>query len=191
MSANSTSRQTGFTIVELLIVIVVIGVLAAITVVAYSGIQERANNTAVIAAAKQVQQIITAYKTTNGSLPVAYNACLTTDNSCTTYTGVEQTNDNNALMTELRKIGTPPSSVPGTNPTYHGLYYNYYSPRTYNGNVAPALLMYWLKGEQQDCQLANVGRQLPGTATEINPYETSTTGYTSSGNGITNCWVSL
>lgn len=36
------ARTTGFTIVELLIVIVVIGILAAITVVAYNGIQERA-----------------------------------------------------------------------------------------------------------------------------------------------------
>lgn len=39
-----TRKQTGFTIVELLIVIVVIGVLAAITVVAYNGIQQRAIN---------------------------------------------------------------------------------------------------------------------------------------------------
>jgi prepilin-type N-terminal cleavage/methylation domain-containing protein len=36
--------QRGFTIVELLIVIVVIAVLAAITVVAYSGVQSRAKN---------------------------------------------------------------------------------------------------------------------------------------------------
>ena len=35
-------RQTGFTIVELLIVIVVIGILAAITMVAYNNVQERA-----------------------------------------------------------------------------------------------------------------------------------------------------
>jgi len=35
---------TGFTIVELLIVIVVIAILAAISVVAYTGIQNRANN---------------------------------------------------------------------------------------------------------------------------------------------------
>ncbi|MNQ19625.1 Type II secretion system protein G precursor [compost metagenome] len=38
-------RPTGFTIVELLIVIVIIGILAAITVVAYNGIQQRAQNT--------------------------------------------------------------------------------------------------------------------------------------------------
>lgn len=36
------TKQTGFTIVELLIVIVVIGVLAAITIVAFNGIQQRA-----------------------------------------------------------------------------------------------------------------------------------------------------
>lgn len=42
-----TSKQTGFTIVELLIVIVVIGILAAITIVAYSGIQNRANDSVV------------------------------------------------------------------------------------------------------------------------------------------------
>lgn len=36
-------RQEGFTIVELLIVIVVIGILAAITIVAFNGIQTRAN----------------------------------------------------------------------------------------------------------------------------------------------------
>lgn len=36
------NKNSGFTIVELLIVIVVIGILAAITIVAYNGIQERA-----------------------------------------------------------------------------------------------------------------------------------------------------
>lgn len=40
-------KQTGFTIVELLIVIVVIAILAAITIVAYNGIQQRAANAAV------------------------------------------------------------------------------------------------------------------------------------------------
>ena len=40
-------KQFGFTIVELLIVIVVIGILAGITVVAYSGVQNRAHDAAI------------------------------------------------------------------------------------------------------------------------------------------------
>lgn len=50
---------SGFTIVELLIVIVVIGILAAITIVAYNGIQARAQNASVqndlTAMAKKIQ----------------------------------------------------------------------------------------------------------------------------------------
>jgi general secretion pathway protein G len=42
------TKQPGFTIVELLIVIVVIGILAAITIVAYNGVQNRARDTAAV-----------------------------------------------------------------------------------------------------------------------------------------------
>lgn len=41
MQAKWMRKKSGFTIVELLIVIVVIGILAAITIVAYNGIQQR------------------------------------------------------------------------------------------------------------------------------------------------------
>jgi prepilin-type N-terminal cleavage/methylation domain-containing protein len=47
-------REIGFTIVELLIVIVIIGILAAITIVTYNGIQERARLSSAMAFERQI-----------------------------------------------------------------------------------------------------------------------------------------
>lgn len=64
---NKASR--GFTIVELLIVVVIIAILAAITIVAYNGIQARANNSSAIATANSMARKMTAYYTLKGSYP--------------------------------------------------------------------------------------------------------------------------
>jgi prepilin-type N-terminal cleavage/methylation domain-containing protein len=53
---SKTQAQKGFTIVELLIVVVVIAILAAITIVSYNGITSRANTSAATAAAATVQK---------------------------------------------------------------------------------------------------------------------------------------
>lgn len=68
---SSRYRSKGFTIVELLIVIVVIAILAAITVVSFQGIQQRAKNTARIAEVKSWQKIFNIYASLNGSYPSA------------------------------------------------------------------------------------------------------------------------
>lgn len=57
-----TASQSGFTIVELLIVIVVIGILAAITIVAYNGIQERARASSVTSALGQANRKLAVYQ---------------------------------------------------------------------------------------------------------------------------------
>ena len=54
MKLISTSKNYGFTIVELLIVIVVIAILASISIVSYNGIQNRAKATAAASTAKNV-----------------------------------------------------------------------------------------------------------------------------------------
>lgn len=62
-------KQIGFTIVELLIVVVVIAILASITVVAYNGIQNRTYNTKVMNTMQQVSKLIEAYNAQHGSYP--------------------------------------------------------------------------------------------------------------------------
>jgi prepilin-type N-terminal cleavage/methylation domain-containing protein len=69
ISVGKTNKQSGFTIVELLIVIVVIGILAAITIVAYNGIQARANNAARISEAQQLAKVLSIYRTNNDQYP--------------------------------------------------------------------------------------------------------------------------
>lgn len=61
----------GFTIVELLIVIVVIAILAAISIIAYNGIQDRANNAIVQSDLQQAAKKLLQYKILKGQYPAA------------------------------------------------------------------------------------------------------------------------
>lgn len=70
-------KQSGFTIVELLIVIVVIGILASITIVAYNGVQGRANDAAVQSDVRKVGEALQNYMALNSSLPVSEAALKT------------------------------------------------------------------------------------------------------------------
>ena len=63
------AKTRGFTIVELLIVIVVIAIIATITIVSYTGIQDRANRVATTQALAQYVKALTLYRTTNPSYP--------------------------------------------------------------------------------------------------------------------------
>ena len=62
-------KQNGFTIVELLVVIVVISILASVTVVAFSGIQERAIEAVARSDLKANHTKILQYQILNGSYP--------------------------------------------------------------------------------------------------------------------------
>lgn len=73
-SSLKRDNRHGFTIVELLIVIVVIGILAAIVIVAYNGVQGRASDTQRVAAINSIRKALELYRTDNGVYPTAINS---------------------------------------------------------------------------------------------------------------------
>jgi prepilin-type N-terminal cleavage/methylation domain-containing protein len=95
---TNSPKQKGFTIVELLIVIVVIGILAAITIVAYNGIQDRARASSVSSALSQAAKKLAVYQVDNPDL-------YPTDKAALDALGIKDTNDVTYQYT--RTSGTP------------------------------------------------------------------------------------
>lgn len=112
-------HKQGFTIVELLIVIVVIGILAAITIVAFNGIQERSKNTQTVNAVAAYVKLIKLYKVDEGTHPDIHSVCLGTGypgGECRAGWG-ESSTFNETMLGNYMK-GTPPA------PDYTEMYYS-------------------------------------------------------------------
>ena len=64
------TRRNGFTLVELLIVVVIIALLASIVLMAYNGVQKRSRNVSMVQGMKQYRTLIDSYKAVNGVFPI-------------------------------------------------------------------------------------------------------------------------
>ena len=112
----------GFTVVELLIVIVVISILATLTTVAYNGVIERSQDAVIASTVESYAKAITTYRAKNGRWPLASEAttaaCIGNDTSYSStygylYPGICSTLPNastNTTFNELMKsyIPNPP-----------------------------------------------------------------------------------
>lgn len=188
--ASQCDAQRGFTIVELLVVIVVIGILAAITVVSYRGVQQRAYNVSRITAARQALEMVNTYVALNGAYPFTGGGgrCIGEgypDNACW---GVNSSSPvpvslSDDINTPLKTVATLPRIGYGAVDMGYwrgiGPVYNYRTSRTVDGEPRRAIIVYFLDGINQDCGLQGVVRNTdtgtPGVVENSNTYATVTT----------------
>lgn len=165
--------RSGFTIVELLIVIVVIAILAAITIVAYNGIQQRANNTQRITAAKQWYSAIVEYTATNQAYPAGAvgnifcigennptNLDVNPDVDCGITGNIKHDTALTATFnTAIKTIRSSLPVFPSASITYDagvsgtGMLMRAFDTNTTAGVAGHPTLIYTLDGPNQDCIL--------------------------------------
>jgi len=123
------AKQKGFTIVELLVVIVVIAILATITVVAYSGITTRAKNNARLSDVETITKALELYYSDKGFYPNGTNyspGSTAINSSWSTTTDGSWSNLEAALSPYVNALPVPPAPSSGTPAISGGNNYDYF-----------------------------------------------------------------
>ena len=116
----------GFTIVELLIVIVVIGILAAITIVAFNGIQQRGRDSQRKSDVAMITKALELYYIDNGEFP-AGNGSTTINGAWSTTADTSWASRAAKLKPYISALPSDPTSTPGVNVQGSGYNYAYFS----------------------------------------------------------------
>ncbi len=120
----------GFTIVELLIVIVVIGILAAIVIVAYGGVTNKANQSSAKGNATSVRKVAEAYSVDMGAYPTT--AALITN----TWTPINGSLQSSRIPAGVSVDSTLPTGATSSDKTGAHIYY-------LNKGTTGGCIVYW------------------------------------------------
>jgi prepilin-type N-terminal cleavage/methylation domain-containing protein len=191
MVRSTSHRASGFTVVETLIVIVVIAILARITVVAYTGVQQRSRNAQVATSVATYRKVLTLYKLNNGAYPThgTTTVCLGTE-----YVGdncwAGSTPEDATFMAPLQSISgsTLPSSNVGT-----GLKGITYTPAA-NGNQLDGVNTNWIAyivvGSSSKCPVGPVATYVSGQSFSSTA-PASGQSVAPNAQGDVQCWLAL
>lgn len=166
-----TNRNKAFTVVELVVVIIVLGILATLTIVYYQGTREAAYNSQITAGVRSYYDAIKAYKLAKGEYPSTqreedgYTIAMTClgkgyeGGSCGEITGVQVFEDalfNSQMKAFLKATTTPISDadlpVPGE--SYVGAAYGI--DETHNSSTDYGrVIEYAVYGNNADCGIAD------------------------------------
>lgn len=92
-ASHTAATERGFTLVELLIVIVVIAILATISIVSYNSIQQRARVSTLTSSLKQAAKKVAVYEVTNNAYPTDLSATGIENSGAVTYSYSQTAND--------------------------------------------------------------------------------------------------
>lgn len=156
MNAITKSWQSsrGFTIVELLIVIVVIGILAAITIVAFNGVQQRGRDAQRKSDVAAITKALELYYIDKGEYP-AGSGSTTINGSWSTTADASWATLQTKLQPYYAKLPVDPVSTSAVNVQSSGYNYAYFSNSgagtTYCGSstLQMYILVYRLEGSAQ------------------------------------------
>lgn len=208
MSVFNYKSSRGFTIVELLIVIVVIAILATITVVAYRGVTQNARNTTRLDAVGQMQQVIQLALTRNtpkqlwNAMDVDSNgwhrACFGKGykdingdgvGDCAwygSYPHVSSVSAFDAFVTKLAEIPDM-SGYPQTKAANGSVVAGPYFGSAWVDSADKLVIEYTLEGEGQDCKFSPLVYKIGGSTLSMTP--NGDPKYTYSGGGVTECAI--
>lgn len=181
-------NKAGFTIVELLIVIVVIGILAALVLGALSGVQRDARNAQTAHAIEAYKKGFVAYAQQNGAYPTQVGCLGQGYPGAKCWAGTVA--ESQALSDSLRTVmgNTLPLAGVGGNATGP-----LYEPPGYNGytvvdGVPTGIIFYMIDTTSVSSPKCPVGPLISAVGWPGNLSKSNSVGATTSGN---QCWVYL
>ena len=107
--SNNRRIWRAFTLVELLVVVAIIGILAVVVVISYSGAKSKANDARVQSDLAQVSAIAGSYATSSSNYYQDLNCSPTTGSTCESFSG-----DTNPDKQSIARISADIKSVVGT-----------------------------------------------------------------------------